>query len=156
MMMFPEATIPVVAMSLQSSLDPEFHIRVGKALAPLREQGILLIGSGAAFHNFDYFFARDTRTKARGLQHSRIFTSYLEESLTSQTNLTIQEREERLINWFNAPSARESHKVGQDEHLIPLHVIAGAGFQLSTEPARKFGTPPDDDEFEVPNFEWRQ
>eukprot|EP00604_Paraphysomonas_vestita_P004374 CAMPEP_0174825798 /NCGR_PEP_ID=MMETSP1107-20130205/43122_1 /TAXON_ID=36770 /ORGANISM="Paraphysomonas vestita, Strain GFlagA" /LENGTH=142 /DNA_ID=CAMNT_0016057773 /DNA_START=818 /DNA_END=1246 /DNA_ORIENTATION=+ len=141
-------------MSLQSSLDPEYHIRVGRALAPLREKGVLIIGSGAAFHNFDYFFAQDRRSKSRGLQHSRVFSSFLQESLTSQSNLTKEEREQRLINWFDGPSARESQKAGQDEHLIPLHVIAGVGLETSNEPARVFGAPVGDDEFEVPNFEW--
>ena len=152
--MFPQAKIPVVAMSVQSALDPELHLRIGKALAPLREQGVLILGSGAAFHNFDYFRPKEPEKKIEGLKHSRIFTSYLDESLTNQSNLTNEEREERLIHWYNAPSARESNKVGEEEHLIPLHVIAGAGFQLSNEPARKFGQPPPDDYFEIPNYEW--
>jgi aromatic ring-opening dioxygenase catalytic subunit (LigB family) len=126
MLMFPAANIPVVSLSLHTSLDPEMHIRIGEALAPLRDQGILIIGSGASFHNFDYFFARDLKTKTAGIRHSHSFNSFLTEALTAE-NLTAEDRRERLVRWASAPSARDCHKVGQEEHLIPLMVIFGAG-----------------------------
>jgi aromatic ring-opening dioxygenase catalytic subunit (LigB family) len=126
MLMYPEANIPVVAMSLHSSLDPELHIRIGQTLSTLRDQGVLIIGSGYSFHNFDYFFASTKSKRSEGLQHSFNFNNYLVDSLTSD-NLSLEERHNRLINWSSAPSGTAAHKLGQEEHLIPLHVIAGAG-----------------------------
>lgn len=151
MLMYPEASIPVVSMSLHSSLDPSLHINIGKALSKLREEGVLIVGSGASFHNFDYFFARDVSKKAEGVKHSHIWHNYLKETLTSET-ISPAEREERLKNWTTAPSAREGHKVRQEEHFIPLHVVAGAaGFSTG----RLVGTEKDSSELMISNFEWR-
>ena len=125
MLMFPEAAIPVVALSLHSSLDPAMHIRIGRALAPLRSQGVLIVGSGASFHNFGYFFARSEADKKAGVQHGTTWHNYLVETLTS-TAISREERLDRLINWSSGPSAFDAHPRGQEEHLIPLHVVAGA------------------------------
>ena len=115
-------------MSLQSSLDPSLHIKIGKALSVLREEGVLIIGSGASFHNFDYFFARNAGNLAdlqSGEKHSRAFNTWLVSTSTS-TSLTPEERLAEFAKWSSAPSALECHKLGQEEHLIPLHVVAGA------------------------------
>jgi len=122
MLMFPAADIPVVAMSLQSSLDPSLHIKIGKALSVLREEGVLIIGSGASFHNFDYFFSRNPEP---GVKHSAAFNTWLVSTSTS-SSLTPEERLAEFAKWSSAPSALECHKLGQEEHLIPLHVVAGA------------------------------
>ena len=150
MLMFPAASIPVVALSLHPSLDPALHIRIGEALAPLRDQGVLIIGSGASFHNFDYFFARDSKTHAQGIEHSRVWDRYLEDSLTSD-KLSTGERHSRLIDWARGPSAYSCHKPGTEEHLIPLHVILGAAKE---DKGRKVGGPPPDNEVILSNFEF--
>jgi aromatic ring-opening dioxygenase catalytic subunit (LigB family) len=157
MLMFPQPTIPIVAMSLHRSLDPDFHIRVGQALASLRQQGVLILGSGASFHNFDYFFARDSKTRRDGLVHSHTFDSYLEETLTDKLNLPSYERLDRLRQWSTAPSARQGHKPGQEEHLIPLHVIAGAAFGTNSDRvtgAKRIGEAASESELAISSFEW--
>lgn len=123
-LMFPDATVPVVAMSLQSSMDPELHFTIGHALRPLREQNILILGSGMSFHNFGYFFTRDERIKSLGAKHSVTWDNYLIEALTSP-ELSNEDRRTRLAEWSTTPSGIEAHPLGQQEHLIPLFVLAG-------------------------------
>lgn len=119
MLMYPAADIPVVQLSLLATLEPAAHIAIGKALAPLREQGVLLVGSGMSFHNMRAFFSNDPSIKGR----SETFDHWLTETLTA-TQLDNQVREERLRNWSSAPEARFCHP--REEHLIPLHVCWGA------------------------------
>ena len=57
MLMVPDASIPVVSISVLEEESAEKHIAIGEALKSLRKKGILIVGSGASFHNFDYFFA---------------------------------------------------------------------------------------------------
>ena len=110
---WPQIDIPVMQISLKRGLDPKSHIELGKALAPLRDQGILLIGSGMSFHNLRAFFSRaDSRRNA-----SHEFDDWLLETLKTQPI-------DGLINWASAPGARACHP--REEHLIPLMVIAGA------------------------------
>ena len=110
----PEAAIPVVMLSLQRDLDPALHIAVGKALAPLREQGIAIVGSGMSFHDLRHFRDGDGRASA-------IFDAWLDETLTKSAPA---ERETRLTHWSEAPSARACHP--REEHLLPLMVVVGA------------------------------
>lgn len=112
---FPNADIPVVTLSLASSLDPAFHIAVGRALAPLRDEGVLIIASGMSFHNLRAYFGPETL--ARSEQFDQWLTAAVEsEAAVSQSLLT---------QWSSAPSGRFSHP--REEHLIPLMVAAGAG-----------------------------
>lgn len=119
MLTYPNAEIPVVQLSLLKSLDPAAHINLGKAIAALRQQGVLIIGSGMPFHNMKAFFSGDSRVKER----SEIFASWLHETLTAHP-LDVKEKEKRLIDWANAPEAKFSHP--REEHLLPLHVCFGA------------------------------
>ncbi len=119
MLAYPKADIPVVQLSLLKSLDPAAHIDLGKAIAALRQQGVLIIGSGMPFHNMKAFFSSDSRVKER----SEIFASWLHETLTDH-QLDIEEKEKRLIEWAKAPEAKFSHP--REEHLLPLHVCFGA------------------------------
>jgi aromatic ring-opening dioxygenase catalytic subunit (LigB family) len=152
MLMYPDASIPVVEMSLNRNLDPKMHIEIGKALAPLRNQGILIVGSGASFHNFAYFFARDASKQKSGIQHSHIFQDFLVSTLVSPGK-TAEEREELLIKWASSsPAAREAHPPGQEEHLIPLHVLFGAGM---ADPCMQVGLVKNKDELAFGNFEWQ-
>ena len=125
MIMFPDANIPVVAMSINIGLDPSLHLRAGKAIAKLREMNVMIIGSGSSFHNFEYFFARDEKKIREGVAASRAFDRFLVNTLTSPT-ISSEQREEKLLQWSSAPSALQCHPMGQEEHLIPLHVVVGA------------------------------
>ena len=118
--MFPDADVPVVAMSLQASLDPALHCHLGQALCPLRDEGVLVVGSGMSFHNLRNFSA--------GGPDSLAFHHWLDGALAGNW----AERCERLALWSSAPGGRASHP--REEHLIPLMVASGAG---SDGPARK-------------------
>ncbi len=112
---FPEAKIPVVTLSLDHSLDPALHIDAGKALAPLRDEGVLIVASGMTFHNLRGYFQPQTAERARE------FDAWLTRAVESPA----QHRNALLEKWRNAPFAEYSHP--RAEHLIPLMVAAGAG-----------------------------
>ena len=112
---FPQAQIPVVTLSLASSLDPAQHIAAGRALAPLRDEGVLIVASGMSFHNLRAYHQPQT------LDRARAFNSWLTRAVESPA----PERDALLINWRTAPHAAFSHP--REEHLIPLMVVAGAG-----------------------------
>jgi aromatic ring-opening dioxygenase catalytic subunit (LigB family) len=115
MCMYPDAKIPVVAVSLHASLSAKISIEVGKALAPLRNDNILLLGSGYTYHNMHGFFHPSNETYTA----SSSFNDWLKETITSND---INERVRKLEDWENAPGARESHP--REEHLLPLLTIA--------------------------------
>lgn len=116
---FPQADIPVVTLSLATDsngrIDPGLHLRAGRALAPLRDEGVLIIASGMSFHNLRAYFRPDT------LEVSRAFDAWL----THAVELPANERDAFLANWASAPHAQFAHP--REEHLIPLMVAAGAG-----------------------------
>jgi aromatic ring-opening dioxygenase catalytic subunit (LigB family) len=116
---FPEAQIPVVTLSLATrpdgSFDPELHLRAGRALAPLRDEGVLIVGSGMSFHNLRAYMRPET------LGASRAFDAWLTKSVESAG----AERDARLGQWREAPYAAFCHP--REEHLVPLFVAAGAG-----------------------------
>lgn len=115
MLMFPQADIPVVTVSMKSTYDPEEHIRLGEALAPLRGEGVLIVGSGLSYHNM------------RGFRHAastpvaRAFEAYLNEAV-SHPSPSVRRR--MLLDWEKAPCARQAHPM--EDHLIPLMVAVGA------------------------------
>ena len=117
--MYPDANIPCVQLSLVGSLDPAAHVDMGRALSSLSAKNVLLIGSGFSFHNIREFFAPDT-TESRGL--NRAFEAWLAETCGS-ADLSEQERVQRLVRWSDAPGARYCHP--REEHLLPLHVCYG-------------------------------
>ena len=117
--MYPQATIPCVQLSLLASLDPRGHIAMGKALAPLRSENILIVGSGFSFHNLRAFFVGPTGMPD---QQNEAFSRWLIDTCTDE-GLTFAEREERLAAWEKAPHARYCHP--REEHLLPLHVCLG-------------------------------
>lgn len=131
MLSYPAADIPVVQLSLLASLDPAAHIAIGKALAPLREQGVLIVGSGMSFHNMRAFFSNDPSIKGK----SETFDNWLTDTLTA-SNLTNQNREQRLRDWASAPQGRFCHP--REEHLLPLHVCWGAASQGSAIAEQNF------------------
>lgn len=127
-LMYPDANIPVVQMSLVQHLDPKTHIAIGEALASLRDQGILIVGSGMSFHNMRAFFSQDPKV----LHRSAEFDHWLTESLTEGNVDTMA----RLIEWQSAPEARFSHP--REEHLLPLHVCFGAAHRKTIHATRNF------------------
>ncbi|POZ51140.1 DODA-type extradiol aromatic ring-opening family dioxygenase [Methylovulum psychrotolerans] len=118
--MYPEADIPCLQLSLVSSLEPKEHIQIGKALADLRKDNVLIIGSGFSFHNLNAFFAPPTETSQTLNQD---FENWLIDTCTNN-QLNETEREQRLIHWQQAPAARYCHP--REEHLLPLQVCYGA------------------------------
>jgi aromatic ring-opening dioxygenase catalytic subunit (LigB family) len=111
---YPAADVPAVQLSLTEGLDPAAHIAIGRALQPLRDEGIFIIASGMTFHNLRAF--RDPRAAPV----SEAFDAWLRESLV----LDADARNGRLTHWTSAPAARAAHP--REEHLMPLMVAAGA------------------------------
>lgn len=112
--MYPEADIPVVQLSLQRDYDPVLHWNLGQALAPLRDEQVLILGSGLSYHNLGAF-------GPEGAAASRIFDQWLQETLV---HANPDERRRRLSRWTEAPGARDAHP--RADHFLPLLVAAGA------------------------------
>jgi len=115
-LLFPEADVPLVAVSIDPAKDSRWHERIGRALAPLRARNVLLIGSGSISHNLRAVFG--TRP---GADRSWVegFTAWLEEAIRTGDS-------ERLLSAMaTAPDAARNHPT--DEHLLPLFFTAGAG-----------------------------
>ena len=117
---YPRADVPTLQLSLKAGLDPREHLRIGRALAPLRREGVFIVGSGMSYHNM-----RQLMTAARGgkgtiREESRAFDDWLAEL----AELDGDGRESRLAEWERAPAARACHP--REEHLLPLMVVAGA------------------------------
>ena len=111
---FPNASIPVVEMSLDQSLDPSLHMAAGKALAPLRSEGVLIVGAGMSFHNM----------RGYGNPQFTLPSEQFDDWLSNAAVLTGVARSSKLDQWEKAPAARLSHP--QAEHLLPMLVAAGA------------------------------
>jgi len=115
LLMYPEANIPIVLLSMKTTYNPFEHIKLGEALAPLRDEGVLIVGSGLTYHNMRGF------GRPASLEPSVQFEQYLYEAIS---NPDPQLRNQALINWEQAPLARLVHP--REDHLIPLMVVAGA------------------------------
>jgi aromatic ring-opening dioxygenase catalytic subunit (LigB family) len=112
--LYPGEDIPLVQLSIDRSYDPGLHLRLGRLLAPLRDEGVLIIGSGLSYHNLREMRGDD------GAEPSRQFDAWLQETLAAAP----AERIERLVRWEQAPMARAAHP--QEDHLIPLMAAVGA------------------------------
>jgi len=117
-LVFPEADIPVVTLSLRRDLDPAAHLAAGAALAPLRDDGVLILGSGMSFHNMQGY------GDPRYGPPSDAFDAWLTAAVQRDDS---KARDRALAGWDAAPGGLLSHPRGQEEHLIPLMVAAGAG-----------------------------
>lgn len=112
--MFPDADMPVLQVSVRLDLDPLAHLKAGEALAPLRNEGVVIIGSGLSFHNLGL---RGPEAEAP----SAAFDAWLNNTLTERTS---PERWKLLSEWQQAPSARLAHP--REDHLLPLMMATGA------------------------------
>ncbi len=115
-LMFPAADIPVIQLSLRRDMDPAAHIAMGRLLTSLRDQNILIVGSGMSFHNM----------RAYGDSRFSAISDEFDEWLTAAVQSEPEQREQLLADWQRAPHARQCHPQGGEEHLIPLMVAAGA------------------------------
>jgi aromatic ring-opening dioxygenase catalytic subunit (LigB family) len=112
-LMYPQAQVPVLQVSLRRGLDAAEHLEFGRALAPLRDEGVLIVGSGLSYHNLQAF-----GPMARA--PSEAFDAWLHETMAAPS----AQRAHRLQNWQSAPAARQAHP--REEHLLPLMVAVGA------------------------------
>jgi aromatic ring-opening dioxygenase catalytic subunit (LigB family) len=125
--MYPEADIPCIQLSLIKGLNPAMHIRMGELLASMNLENVLVIGSGFSFHNMRAFFTPDTaETRAK----NTAFEDWLRDTCSNPAP-NESERRRRLVNWEQAPHARYCHP--REEHLLPLHVCYGAAQRPCTD-----------------------
>jgi 4,5-DOPA dioxygenase extradiol len=117
--MYPDADIPCIQLSLVHNLDPMEHINVGRALQSLNYQNLLVIGSGFSFHNMKAFFAPETNESKT---QNESFEKWLVDTCTN-SGIDEVERTKKLAQWEEAPFARYCHP--REEHLLPLHVCYG-------------------------------
>lgn len=113
---YPDADIPVVALSLKAGLDAQEHLAMGRVLQSLREQGVLILGSGASFHNLRALFSGNPKA----VEGARAFDAWLSDAVT---RADAKEREALLAQWHTAPHAKEAHP--REEHLLPLMTLIG-------------------------------
>ncbi len=125
--MYPQADIPCVQMSLVHSLEPEVHLAIGNALHNLEWDNLLVIGSGFSFHNIRALFQpNNDDANAKNLA----FDNWLRSTITDHA-LPEDSRNQRLVEWEEAPFARFCHP--REEHLLPLHVCYGLAQKASDE-----------------------
>ena len=110
---YPDAEVPTVQLSLKAGLDAREHLAIGRALAPLRDEGVFIIGSGMSYHNM-------RAMGPQGRPAATAFDAWLRDAVTRSPS----ERDAALGDWQKAPAARAAHP--REEHLIPLMVAAGA------------------------------
>ncbi len=116
-LIYPDADVPVVQMSLNQNLDAATHLRIGQALMPLRDEGVLIVGSGMSYHNLRNFYSSESHAVAAAEQ----FDGWLNDAVTDADPAG---RASKLTSWAAAPGARACHP--RPEHLLPLMVAAGA------------------------------
>jgi aromatic ring-opening dioxygenase catalytic subunit (LigB family) len=114
MLAYPKADVPIVQLSIQRDLDPAAHLEIGRAIAPLRDEGVLIAGSGMTYHNLRAF-------GEAGREPSAQFDAWLTDAVTAAAGAG---RSARLERWSTAPAARAAHP--REDHLIPLMVVVGA------------------------------
>lgn len=111
--MYPAADVPLLQVAIRHGYDPEEHLALGRALAPLRDEGVLIVGSGLSYHNLRLF-------GPGAKEPSAAFDAWLNEAVMSAPG----DRVELLKDWERAPAARICHP--QEDHLIPLMTALGA------------------------------
>jgi 4,5-DOPA dioxygenase extradiol len=116
LLMYPQADIPVLQLSLQPRLGPRHHLRMGRALEALRQEGVLVIGSGSLTHDLSEFRGHGPNDPAPDWVNA--FADWFQSRLTAgETDGLIDYRRQ-------APFAVKNHP--SEEHLLPLYVALGA------------------------------
>ncbi len=123
--MYPAADVPIVQLSLNRNRDAATHLALGRALAPLRDEDVLIVGSGMSYHNLREFFVDRPEIN----QAAEAFDAWLDRTLAERDETA---RAAKLQQWRDAPGARPCHPT--PEHLLPLLVAAGAA---GDSPARR-------------------
>lgn len=118
MLIYPDADVPLLQLSLRGDLDPAAHLAIGRALAPLRDEGVLIVGSGMSYHNLRVLMSPGDQ---RGKEASDRFDTWLTDAVEEADP---DARDRKLAVWATAPDARSCHP--REEHLVPLFVAAGA------------------------------
>jgi aromatic ring-opening dioxygenase catalytic subunit (LigB family) len=113
--MYPDADMPLVQLSLRADYDPAEHMKVGELIAPLRDEGVVIVGSGFSYHD-----TQGMRSGA-GAEASTAFDRWLNDTLVTSPP---DQRRLRLLRWSAAPAARAAHP--HEDHLVPLMVAVGA------------------------------
>lgn len=121
--MYPEEVMPIVQLSIDQRYDPEQHLQLGRLLAPLRDEGVLIIGSGLTYHNLS-----EIRGGSQGREASAAFDGWLQQTMSAEPAA----RSEALCHWERAPMARAAHP--REDHLIPLMTVVGAAESDPTTP----------------------
>lgn len=116
---FPAADIPTVQLSLKHGLDASFHLALGKALAPLREEGVLIVASGMSYHNMRRY---NWDNRPISGPEPQAFDDWLTRAAESDAGI----RTTLFSHWTDAPGAQDAHPPRHEEHLLPLLVAAGA------------------------------
>ncbi|MCC0041023.1 MAG: dioxygenase [Rhodobiaceae bacterium] len=118
-LLFPDADVPVVQMSVSPHRDAAWHYRLGQAIEPLRDEGVLIVGSGAVTHNLAAFFAGGFAADAAPEHWVEEFADWLADRIAAgDTRSLVRYRQQ-------APYAEANHPT--EEHLLPLFVALGAG-----------------------------
>ena len=115
--LYPDEDMSVVQLSIDAGFDPAQHLAVGRVLAPLRDEGVVIVGSGFSFHNLRLMRGTD------GYEPSRQFDAWLQQAVVGKTS---DARARHLIEWERAPFARTAHP--REDHLVPLMVAVGASW----------------------------
>lgn len=118
-LMFPEADIPVVQISINMRKSPEWHYNLGQALAPLQREGNLIIGSGGATHNLQAFFNGNYQLDADSPEWVTRFADWLSEKIGAGDASAVLNAVE------SGPAGRRNHPTM--DHILPLFVAMGAG-----------------------------
>jgi aromatic ring-opening dioxygenase catalytic subunit (LigB family) len=113
--MYPESDMPLLQLSLRADFDPAAHLKAGELLAPLRDAGVLIVGSGLSYHDLRGLMS------GMGAKASAVFDAWLNETLVE---VSPEQRRARLLRWQDAPAARAAHP--REDHLMPLMVAVGA------------------------------
>jgi len=122
--MYPQADVPVTQLSLIRNADPATHFELGRALAPLRDEGVLIVASGAITHNFSWLNWRADAESAP-LPQAKMFTDWVADRLATRDISA-------LLNYRSAPYGADSHPT--EDHFLPLFVALGAA--MDDTPAR--------------------
>ncbi|MGV8939208.1 MAG: DODA-type extradiol aromatic ring-opening family dioxygenase [Allorhizobium sp.] len=118
MLIYPDADVPIVMLSMKNTLDAESHLAIGRALEPLRDEDILIIATGMSYHNMPMFRKATPEHVAQAIR----FDNWLGDAVETTDP---DARAKMLGSWDQNPDALACH-VPDHDHLVPLFVAAGA------------------------------